>query len=110
MKHSSLSRILALALALILAAAALPMLAIGASADEGKGIVITIDPGHGPDSKGTNGAVAAVPGSSDGTNCQRERQGVVCSVVSVHIVGLLGDLLNDDEDNGYCNSNGNVIN
>ena len=57
MKHSSLSRILALALALILAAATLPMLAIGASADEGKGIVITIDPGHGPDSAGTGGAV-----------------------------------------------------
>ena len=57
MKHSSLHRVMAIALALLMVAATVPMLMIGASAEEEKNIVITLDPGHGPQKTGTNGAV-----------------------------------------------------
>ena len=57
MKHSSFHRLIAVALALLMVAATIPMLMIGASADEDKNIVITLDPGHGPAKPGTTGSV-----------------------------------------------------
>ena len=59
MKHSVHMRTLARALALVLTLSALliafPL--VEASAEEQKTIVITLDPGHGPQKTGTNGAV-----------------------------------------------------
>lgn len=57
MKHPNLHRVLALAMALLMVCATIPMMVIGVSAEEEKTIIITLDPGHGPQKIGTNGAV-----------------------------------------------------
>ena len=58
MKKTPLCKLISLALASLLLMTGLTLLCgLTASAEEAKTIVITIDPGHGPDSSGTSGAV-----------------------------------------------------
>lgn len=58
MKSTTLRRSLSLLMALLLTLSCCTLLfAVSASAEEDKTIVITLDPGHGPQKTGTNGAV-----------------------------------------------------